>query len=79
MDGLQKLYDNTLEKAFRHPRLIVGSGAVLVIASFLIFVTIDQQLFPEMERNQFAVEVYLPTAYRLSQQQKLSTALKVCF
>ncbi len=76
LDGLQKLYDNTLEKAFRHPRLIVGSGAVLVIASFLIFATIDQQLFPEMERNQFAVEVYLPTGSSLESTAEVIDSLE---
>lgn len=65
LDWLQEKFDGLLEKSFRHPKLIVGSGIIIVIVSIVLFKNIDQQLFPELERNQFAVEIYLPTGSSL--------------
>lgn len=65
LDWLQEKFDGLLEKSFRHPKLIVGSGIIVVIVSIVLFKNIDQQLFPELERNQFAVEIYLPTGSSL--------------
>jgi len=65
LNRLQEWFDTKLEKAFEHPRLVVGIGVVTVILSIAWFTTIDQQLFPELERNQFAIEVYLPTGSSL--------------
>jgi multidrug efflux pump subunit AcrB/outer membrane protein TolC len=65
LDWLQGWYDITLEKAFGHPKLVIGSGVVLIALAMLLFYGTDQQLFPELERNQFAVEVYLPTGSSL--------------
>ena len=60
LNWLQRKFDTSLEKAFRHPRLIVVTGIIMVIVAAVLLKNTDQQLFPELERNQFAVEVYLP-------------------
>lgn len=65
LDWLQGKFDGLLEKSFKHPKLVVGSGLILIIISVILFKNIDQQLFPELERNQFAVEIYLPTGSSL--------------
>ncbi|MDD4226159.1 MAG: efflux RND transporter permease subunit [Mariniphaga sp.] len=65
LDNLQKWYDVTLEKAFHHPKKVVFTGVLIVILGFAIFPTLNIQLFPELERNQFAVEIYLPTGSSL--------------
>jgi len=65
LDWLQGKFDNLLEKSFKHPRIIVGSGIAFIILAVILFKNTDQQLFPELERNQFAVEIYLPTGSSL--------------
>lgn len=65
LNRLQSWFDTQLERAFEHQRLVVGTGIVLVGLAIAWFTTIDQQLFPELERNQFAIEVYLPTGSSL--------------
>jgi multidrug efflux pump subunit AcrB/outer membrane protein TolC len=65
LDWLQGWFDKTIEKAFRHPKMVIGSGLAFIVLAILLFKTTDQQLFPELERNQFAVEVYLPTGSSL--------------
>lgn len=62
---LQGWYDKSLEAAFRHPAITLGTGvASLVLAGFLM-AGLDRELFPKVERNQFPVEIYLPTGAAL--------------
>ena len=61
LDYVQGWYDNSLEKAFKYPKTVVGVGLAVVIISIFVFTTLNIELFPEVERNQFAVEVYLTT------------------
>jgi multidrug efflux pump subunit AcrB/outer membrane protein TolC len=72
LDVLQGWFDSSLESAFRHPKIVILGGVASVILAVVLFKTLDQQMFPEMERNQFACEVYLPTGSSLE-----STALVV--
>ena len=72
LDILQKWFDASLEWAFRHSKTVIFTGVASVILAVVLFKNLDQQMFPEMERNQFACEVYLPTGSSLE-----STALVV--
>jgi multidrug efflux pump subunit AcrB/outer membrane protein TolC len=67
LDRLQEWFDTALEAAFRHPKLTVGIGLLTVVSGFLMAVTLPQQFFPKAERNQFAVEIYLPSGHSLEQ------------
>jgi len=60
LDRLQDWFDRSLEKAFLHPRLVIFAGLLVVVLGFGIFRTLKMELFPVLERNQFAVEIYLP-------------------
>jgi len=72
LDVLQGWFDTSLEAAFRHPKMVILGGVASVILAVVLFKNLEQQMFPEMERNQFACEVYLPTGSSLE-----STALVV--
>jgi len=72
LDILQRWFDASLEWAFRHSKTVIFTGVASVILAVVLFKNLDQQMFPEMERNQFACEVYLPTGSSLE-----STALVV--
>jgi multidrug efflux pump subunit AcrB/outer membrane protein TolC len=65
LEILQNFYDRTLEKAFRHPKIVMAITLLVIALSIFLLVTLDRQLFPEVERNQFAVEIYLPTGSSL--------------
>ena len=72
LDVLQGWFDTSLESAFRHPKMVILAGVASVVLAVVLFKNLDQQMFPEMDRNQFACEVYLPTGSSLE-----STALVV--
>lgn len=69
LDVMQGVYDRLLERAFNHRGAVIISALIIVGLSFWGFTTIDQALFPKVERNQFAVEVYLPTGASLAQTE----------
>ena len=57
---VQKTYERTLGLTFRHPWLTIGCGIGLVLLSSLIVPTLKIRLFPYADRDQFAVEIFLP-------------------
>ncbi|HPS63707.1 MAG TPA: efflux RND transporter permease subunit, partial [Bacteroidales bacterium] len=76
LDKLQGLFDRSLDQAFRHRKIVIAAGVLVVGLAVVLFKFTDQQLFPEMERNQFAVEVYMPTGTSLETTQKVVDSLE---
>ena len=76
LDRLQTWFDWGLEKAFRYPKTLIVSILLVIIFSFVLFQSIDQKLFPQMERNQFAVEVYLPIGSSLDKTAQIIDSLE---
>jgi multidrug efflux pump subunit AcrB len=67
LDRIQGWFDAALGSAFRHPWLTVSAGVLSIVASAVIASSLPQQLFPKAERNQFAVEIYLPSGHSLAE------------
>ncbi len=76
LDRLQRWFDLSLEKAFKNPKTVLLIGIATIVAAVLLFKGLDQQLFPEMERNQFAIEVYLPTGSSLESTAQVVDSLE---
>ena len=76
LDLLQKWFDASLEIAFRFPKTVITITVAILVGSVTLFTTINQQLFPEMERNQFAVEVYLPSGSSLESTAAIVDSLE---
>ncbi|HEK19964.1 MAG TPA: efflux RND transporter permease subunit [Bacteroidetes bacterium] len=67
LDRLQDFFNKHIGNAMRHYRLTVLFAALSVVIGIIFMGLLPQQLFPKVERNQFAIEVYLPSGYSLSQ------------
>jgi multidrug efflux pump subunit AcrB/outer membrane protein TolC len=76
LDWLQGWYNVTLEKAFEHPKIVIGTGVAFIALAIILFKNTDQQLFPELERNQFAVEIYLPTGSSLESTAQIVDSME---
>lgn len=76
LDLIQRWFDASLEWAFRHSKTVILAGIALVILAVVLFKNLDQQMFPEMERNQFACEVYLPTGASLESTTQIVDSLE---
>jgi multidrug efflux pump subunit AcrB len=67
LNWLQSLYDKTLESSFTKKKTVVAIGLLTFILGLLILYITPMQMFPAFERNQFAIEVYLPVGSSLQQ------------
>jgi multidrug efflux pump subunit AcrB len=76
LDFVQKIYDSTLEWAFRKPKTTILIGIASVLLGGLILAFVPRQLFPKVERNQFAVEIYLPEGSTLEQTAFVTDSLE---
>ncbi len=75
LDRLQGFYDALLEKAFKRKTLVALAGGLSFIIGLALIAMTPQQSFPPIERNQFAVEVYLPVGSSLQQTDSIVTDL----
>jgi len=76
LDRVQRFYNRGIERAFRHPRFTLGAGLASIIAAVLLAQATPQQLFPKVDRNQFAVEVYLPNGRPLKETDEVVRRLE---
>lgn len=76
LDWVQGIYDRTLEWAFRAPKTTIIVGLCSVILGGIILTLVPRQLFPKVDRNQFAVEIYLPEGNTLEQTAFVSDSLE---
>ncbi|WP_321437408.1 efflux RND transporter permease subunit [uncultured Bacteroides sp.] len=67
LDLLQEKYEVLLDKCFKHPWITLSTGVVTVVVGCILFSTLPQRLMPIAERNQFAVEFYLPKGTAIEQ------------
>jgi len=68
---IQGKYDTALEVSFTKKKTVVLIGAASFVLGLIILMLVPQQTFPAFQRNQFAVEVYLPTGSSLEQTDKV--------
>jgi multidrug efflux pump subunit AcrB len=61
LDLLQGGYDWLIDRCFAYPKTTIAMGAVSVVLGLWLLSLLPQKLLPTAERNQFAVEIYMPT------------------
>ncbi|MDD8012657.1 MAG: efflux RND transporter permease subunit [Acidobacteriota bacterium] len=67
LSGLQRHYDRIVEKVFKRKALVIAVGALSFAVGLAIIFMVPTQPFPKIERNQFAVEVTLPSGSSLQE------------
>lgn len=70
LDRLQHVFNNGLEFSFRWPKATLAAGLFSVVVAILVATSVEQELFPTSERNQFNLEVWLPSGASLEQTEK---------
>ena len=65
MGKLERFYQNSLEKALKHPKMIVGSVITLFIISIFTMTTLGGEFIPALEEGDFAVETRVLTGTSL--------------
>ena len=74
---VQHTYDRVLRLTFRHPWVTIFGGLGLIVLSMLIVPTLKIRVFPYADRNQFAVEVFLPEGKGINESQQIADSLRL--
>ena len=73
---VQKTYDKVLDFTFRKPWVTICSGIALILLSTIIIPTLKIRLFPYADRDQFAVEIFLPDGKSLAETTVLADSVR---
>lgn len=72
LDRVQSFYDKTLGTIFRYPKTSFVIGVAFALLGILMFAKVPMKLMPIAERNQFAVEIFLPQGNSLAQTKAVA-------
>ena len=76
LDLLQRWYDRLLDVCFSCPKTTVCMGIVSIVAGAFMMMELPQRILPNADRNQFAVEIYLPTGSSLEETSAVADSLE---
>ncbi|MBQ8988108.1 MAG: efflux RND transporter permease subunit [Prevotella sp.] len=72
---VQRTYDHVLDWTFAHPWLTIGGGIGVILLSSLIMPTLKIRLFPYADRDQFAVEIFLPEGKGMAETEVIADSV----
>ena len=73
---VQKTYDRVLDWTFRHPWTTIIGGIAVILVSTLIAPTLKIRLFPYADRDQLAVEIFLPDGKGLAETEVIADSVR---
>ena len=73
---VQRTYDKALDFTFAHPWITIGGGIAVILLSLLIVPTLKIRLFPYADRDQFAVEIFLPDGKGLAETEAIADSVQ---
>lgn len=76
LDLLQNGYNRLLDRCFAHPYITLCTGVVSVAVGLYMMGLLPQRLLPTAERNQFAVEIYMPTGTVVEKTAQVADSLE---
>lgn len=76
LDILQENYNKLLDIVFKYPKTTIALTLVSVVTGLYMFANLPQRLMPIAERNQFAVEIYLPSGTSLDETKSVAGDLE---
>ena len=74
---VQKTYNRILDITFRHPWLTIGGGIGIVLLSLVIVPQLKMRQFPYADRDQFAVEIFLPDGKGINDAKVLADSVRL--
>ena len=73
---VQRTYDRVLDFTFRCPWLTIGGGIGIILLSCVIIPALKIRMFPFADRDQFAVEIFLPEGKGIKETRLLADSLR---
>ena len=73
---VQNTYDKVLDVTFRHPWATIVGGVGVILLSCLILPQLKMRQFPYADRDQFAVEIFMPDGKGIAETRVLADSLR---
>jgi multidrug efflux pump subunit AcrB len=70
LDLMQDTYNRTIEWCMNNPKITISGSVLTLVLAGIIFFGIRQKFFPAAERNQFVVEIWMPTDTKLEKTEE---------
>lgn len=77
LDFIQRGYNKVLDLCFKFPKATLGFGVLSIILGVIMMGALPQKLLPTAERNQFAVEIYMPTGTSVEKTSCIADSLEM--
>lgn len=71
-NGVQRIYNHALNFTFRHPWLTILGGIAIILLSTIIVPSLKIRLFPYADRDQFAIEIFLPDGKGIAETESIA-------
>ena len=75
LERMQGHYDSLIEWCFRHRRATLAIGLASIVLGAVLILMLPIRLMPRAERNQFAVDIILPTGTDLDYTAQVADSL----
>ena len=75
-DYVQEIYDKVLAITFRHPWFTIIGGIGVILLSCIIIPQLKIRLFPYADRDQFAIEIFLPQGKGLADTETIADSVR---
>ncbi|MDD5862764.1 MAG: efflux RND transporter permease subunit [Prevotella sp.] len=76
LDIMQKTYDKAIDWCFGHRKTTIGIGIAGVLVGIIVFTRLPQKLMPIAQRDQFAVEIFMPTGSTVQHTNEVADSLE---
>lgn len=76
MNILQKYYNKLLDLCFAHPITTLSAGIGTILIGIYLMNKMPQKLMPTADRNQFAIEIYLPTGTAIEKTAMVADSME---
>ena len=75
LDAVQRWYGHALDWTFRWPKLTIFGGIMTVVVAGLIMMGLKVRMMPFADRDQLAVEIYLPQGTALERTEAVADSV----
>lgn len=75
LNMLQHFYNRLLDVCFAHPKITLSTGIVCILIGAVLIGRLPQEMMPVADRNQFAVEIYMPTGTSLERTSAVADSM----
>ncbi|MGS2764134.1 efflux RND transporter permease subunit [Sinomicrobium sp. M5D2P9] len=71
LDHLQTVYDKSLDWCMTHHRVTVYGSLFMIVLGVAMYFFIPQKFFPAAERNQFVIDLWMPTGTKVEKTEEV--------